>query len=324
MAFWLVGLALLIWAASSVDVSKVFNLILKMKWGLPLILSIYILINLADAVSWKYALKPLEAKPVTIWGMWRIRQIGEAFNMVTPLGTMGGEPVKAQLLKETYGLDMKQTISSLVVSRTTNLLGLVTFLIIGTALVWSSPDIAPAFKNTGLVGLTIFSTLILLFLFFQIHSGLKTIVNWFTTLPFRNSIQRLMEHLETLSHHMADYYHENSSRCLKSIWYSFVGWTLGILELYLTMYFLGYKLSLIDAWIIEALVQLIKVGSFFIPLSLGALESGTIFIFAAIGISANLALATSVVRRIKELTWIALGLGMSSSIALKSSKLKIE
>ena len=44
----------------------------------------------------------------SLWSLWCIRQIGEAYNTITPLGTLGGEPVKAQLLKERHGLSLKQ------------------------------------------------------------------------------------------------------------------------------------------------------------------------------------------------------------------------
>ena len=322
MGFWFLGLLLFFWAVKSVELSSVTTLILKMKWGLIVVLSVYILINLVDAVAWKCALKPDEAEPVTLGKLWKIRQIGEAFNMATPLGTMGGEPLKAHLLKENYGLSFKQSISSLVVSRTTNLLGLILFLIIGSILIFPSDHITITFKTRALIGFSIFSILILLFLFFQIHGGLKTIANWATKLPFGNAIKHPLDHLEILSHHLVAYYKENPLRCIESVWYSFVGWVVGILELYLTLFFLGQTLSFADLWIIEALVQLIRVGSFFIPLNLGALESGSILIFASMGMSANLGLAVSFVRRIKELTWIALGLGMSGTMAFKPTKAK--
>ena len=318
--FWLLGFLLLVFAVQSVDIKSVTILLTKMKWGLLIVLSIYILINFADAAAWKYALKPDEAKTITLGQMWRIRQIGEAFNMATPLGTMGGEPLKAELLKEVYRLNMKQTVSSLVVSRTTNLLGLISFFLIGAVFIWRAPGIDSTFKTTSFIGLTVFSILILLFLFFQIHGGLKIISNWFAKFPLGKPIRHALKELETLSHHMANYYNENPIRCLESIWYAFVGWVLGVAELYLTLYFLGENLSLTDVWIIEALIQLIKVGSFFIPLNLGALESGMVIIFASMGMSTNLGMAASVVRRIKELVWIALGLGMSTSMVSKSFK----
>ena len=216
MVFWFLALALLIWAVRSVDITEVTALIVKMQWGLLIVLSVYILINFVDAAAWKCTLQRNEAHSVTLWGMWQIRQIGEAFNMGTPFGTMGGEPLKAQLLKETFGLNMKQAVSSLVVSRTTNLLGLTLFLLIGAVFILLAPNIDQTFKTTSLIGLIVFSILILMFLFFQIHGALKTIANWFAKLSFSESIQSELEHIAILSHHMADYYQKNPIRSLEN------------------------------------------------------------------------------------------------------------
>jgi hypothetical protein len=80
------------------------------------------------------------------------------------------------------------------------------------------------------------------------------------------------------------------------------------LELYLTLYFLGIPVGFKAVWIIESLLQLIRAGSFFIPLSLGAQEGGLILIFTSMGMAGPLGLAVSFVRRIRELVWIGLGL----------------
>jgi glycosyltransferase 2 family protein len=316
--FWLTGLSLLVWAINSTDLSSVGVLLTKMKLGIVAVLSVYIIINLMDAIAWKFTLKPNEANGVKVWTLWKIRQIGEALNMATPFGTVGGEPAKAQLLKETYGLNYKQAISSLVATRTTNLIGLVFFLAWGAVLIWQSDTISGTFKTTCQWALGIFSTLIFLFLIFQIAGFLEKIAKRIGKFSFINpKAKSFLEEIETLSHHMADYYKNHGGRFALSIWYSFVGWVLGILELYLALYFLGFSLSFTDLWIIEALTQLLKVGSFFIPLGIGAMESGLILIFSSMGMTPNLGLTVSIVRRIKELTWIALGLALSGQLVFK-------
>jgi len=80
------------------------------------------------------------------------------------------------------------------------------------------------------------------------------------------------------------------------------------------MYLLGVDLSFSDVWIIEALAQLIKVGSFFIPLSIGAQEGGFIIIFSAMGLPPGMGLTLSFVRRIRELIWVGLGLALAGQM----------
>ena len=106
--------------------------------------------------------------------------------------------------------------------------------------------------------------------------------------------------------------------------FAFAGWVVGLGELYVTLYFLGYQPSFTDLWVIEALVQLVRVGSFFIPLSIGAQEGGLIMIFSAMGMPANLGLTVSFVRRIKELLWVGMGLGIGSAFAFHPAQVQTE
>ncbi|NIQ03731.1 MAG: hypothetical protein GWM98_28085, partial [Nitrospinaceae bacterium] len=85
--------------------------------GFVLVLGIYVVVTWLDSIAWKYGFKPEEIPTVSLWQLWRIRQVGEAYNTITPLGTLGGEPVKAQLLKDHHGLNRRQGIASQVVAR---------------------------------------------------------------------------------------------------------------------------------------------------------------------------------------------------------------
>jgi len=123
---------------------------------------------------------------------------------------------------------------------------------------------------------------------------------------------------------MSGYYRHHRGLFLKSIAFGFLGWAAGVLELYLTLYFLGAPAGLRELCIIEALLQLVRVGSFFIPLSLGAQEGGLIVIFTAMGMAGPLGLAVSFARRIRELIWIGLGMLLSGGMAFKPSKLPLE
>ena len=106
---------------------------------------------------------------------------------------------------------------------------------------------------------------------------------------------------------MSGYYKNHPKLCWQSMLYAWLGWVAGIAELWLTLYFLGVSLSWMDLWIIEAILQLVRAGSFFIPLSLGAQEGGLILIFISLGMGGPLGLAVSFARRIRELVWIGTG-----------------
>lgn len=324
VVFIAVGILLFIWTVLVVDMKAVGAMLAQMGFGFLAVIAIYSVVTWVDAVAWKYGFKPEEAKSFKLWELWRIRQIGESFNTITPLGTIGGEPIKAQLLKEKHGLSFKQGLVSQVVGRTTFLMALIFFLIPGTILVFRSSFVSETFQYVSLAGLIIFSTMIVLFFLFQATGGLGKLTNWAARVFPRLAKKNILNQLNTLDSLLSGYYRRHPGRFVKSVGYALIGWVVGLGELYFTLYFLGHEVSFTDLWIIEALSQLVRVGSFFIPLSIGAQEGGLALIFISMGMTGDVGLAVSFVRRIKELVWVGFGLIMGWGMAFKPAKVQLD
>ena len=322
LIFLLIGCLLLGWAVSTVDLLAVANLLTKLGYGFIIILILYGSVTWVDTIAWKNNFKQEETRQFSLLGLWCIRQIGEAYNTITPLGTLGGEPIKAQLLKERYGLSLKQGMTSQVIARTTFLIALILFFIPGMFFTMQSDMISEKMKMACLLAMLILSTLIFLFLIFQVTGTLGKLARWASKRPFGKKVDVFLDKLKLVDQGISSYYKQNMLRAVISVSYAFVGWMIGLAELYATLYFLGYNLSLADLWLIEALAQLIRNASFFIPLSIGAQEGGLLLIFTALGMPGTLGITVSFVRRIKELLWVCFGLAMGWSIAFHPAKSK--
>jgi putative membrane protein len=321
LIFLLFGCLLLGWAVSSVNLLAVANLLIKLGYGFIIVLILYGVVTWVDTIAWKNNFKREETRQFSLWSLWCIRQVGEAYNTITPLGTLGGEPIKAQLLKEKHGLSLKQGMASQVIARTTFLIGLILFFIPGIFFILQSDLISEKIKMTCLFSMAILSILIFLFLIFQITGTLGKLARWSSQRPFGKKMDIFLDKLEVLDHAISSYYKQDIRRAIISVSYAFIGWVIGMAELYVTLYFLGYNLSLTDLWLIEALAQLIRNASFFIPLSIGAQEGGLLLIFTALGMPGTLGITVSFVRRIKELLWVCLGLAIGWSISFNPKKL---
>ena len=321
LAVLLLGCSLLAWAINSVDIGKTLELLINMKFGFLFVLILYSLITWLDTLAWKYNFPKKTTKYFTNQKLWLIRLIGDAYNTITPLRTMGGEPIKAHLLKEHCDISLKQTFSSLVIARTTLLSALILFCIPGIFFIFNSTEVPENFKNTSLLALISFSIIIFLFFIFQTTGTLGKFCRWLTSKTNKPLFNKILENLIQLNNLFSSYYKHFSNRVFVSIFYALCGWVLGVGEIYLILYFLGFSPSFIDIWIIESMAQLVRAGSFFIPFSLGALEGGFVIIFSSLGYPSSLGLATSIIGRIKQLTWVAFGLGTGWVISLKSKKL---
>ena len=89
---------------------------------------------------------------------------------------------------------------------------------------------------------------------------------------------------------------------------AFLGWVLGAAELWAIFWALGRPMSPLEVWVIEAAVQLLRQGSFFIPGSLGVTEGTFYLLLDALTGQPSLGVAAALVRRLRELVWIGLGL----------------
>ena len=90
------------------------------------------------------------------------------------------------------------------------------------------------------------------------------------------------------------------------LWHA-LGLVLGTIEIYLVVRLLGLPISPLAAFAIGALGTAVKFFSFMVPASLGALEGGNVAIFAAFGLGGAVGLTYSLVRRLREIVWIAAG-----------------
>ena len=177
-------------------------------------------------------------------------------------------------------------------------------------------------KMTCLIAMLTLSMLILFFLIFQVTGTLGKLARMASKLPLGKKMDIFINKLELLDQGISSYYKNDILRATISVSYAFIGWLIGLAELYVTLYFLGYNLSLTDLWLIEAVAQLVRSASFFIPLSIGAQEGGLLLIFTALGMPGTLGVTVSFIRRIKEILWVSLGLAIGWGTSFHPEKSK--
>ena len=102
-------------------------------------------------------------------------------------------------------------------------------------------------------------------------------------------------------------YATNTRRLLLSVVCHSLGFTVGTFEIYLVVRLLGVPISPATAFTIGAFGTAVKFFSFMVPGSLGALEGGNVALFAAFGLPGAVGLTYTLVRRVREIAWVAAG-----------------
>ncbi len=315
--FVLSGVALLGLLLHRTDLSPILHEVAAVGvLDMALVLALYVIAFWTDVVSWQVTLGQADMG----WGwarrLYLVRMIGEAYNNITPMASMGGEPVKAWLLKHRYGVPYRDSGASLVLAKTTSMFGLVIFVAIGFALILSHGALASSQKwmaGIGLVGLTVW---IVVFFLMQ-HLKLSTLTaSRLGRSRFGARLARLLEAMHDVDVMFARFYVEHRHRLYVSTIFAVLNWLLGVVEIHLILSFMQIDVSWTDAWIIESMVQLVRTATFFIPAGIGTQEGTLLLTCAALTGSGSIGLSVALIRRSRELAWILVSLGLASLFAV--------
>jgi putative membrane protein len=297
------GVALLIGLVVGHDPAAVFASLRQLSWRFVVILLFpAIPVMVFDTLGWRYAFLRDRVPFVTLL---RTRLVGEAFNLVTPTAALGGEGVKAWLLRDRLPLD--ESVPSVIIAKTTITLAQGVFLLLGIALASIGFGRSPLLLGMQwLLGLEVLA----LVAFIVVQT--RGVVVWTVGL-----LERLGVRQEGAGHTAArvdrtlhTFYRHTPRRLTLSITFHLIAWLLGAVESYLILQFIGVPVSLLTATVIEAFGTGVRFATFLVPASLGVQEGGFVVTFVALGLSAADGLAFGLVRRLRELVWVAVGLAL--------------
>jgi glycosyltransferase 2 family protein len=296
------GVALLAALVAQNDPAAVLASIVDLSWRLAVIVCFpAALVAYFDTLGWRYAFLR-EAAPFRALAAARLA--GEAFNMTTPTAAVGGEAVKAWLLRGYAPLDA--TLASVIVAKTTITLGQGLYFMLGVVVAWEI-GLAGSPLFYGMIWfLAIEAIALALFVLVQMRGMLGWTGRVLERLGLRPANLQAM--LGSVDQSLGQFYRTAPWRLGLSIWFHFIAWLLGSVETWLLLKFLGSDVSLATATVIEAFSTGVKVATFLVPASLGVLEGGFVATFAVLGLSPTTAISFSLVRRLREAVWVAIGL----------------
>jgi uncharacterized protein (TIRG00374 family) len=308
LALGFVTLSFLVW---HIGPEKIHEAAAQLGPGaLLVILFPSVLMYLLEAYGWKVTLGSA-ADGIPFWKIFAIRTAGEVVNMTTPTAYVGGEPLKAYLLKR-HDVPMVDGLASVVIAKTIMTLAQVLFILVGIALAFwllgaagSSGQIAAA----GLLAAALLSFGVAAFIFVQKRGlsiwMLQTLRRLGLRIPF---LEAREEKLRSLDATILNFYTQHRSAFYGSTGLYLLGWLAEALEVYAIIFYLGGPANLPSAVSIGALSVFIKGGTFFIPGSLGAQDGGNLLVLKAFGYSDVTGITFALLRRFRELVWIAIGL----------------
>jgi uncharacterized protein (TIRG00374 family) len=304
----LAGMAVLAVVLYQADLPAVWSHLRHVGWlGVAAVFALYAVTFGAEIVAWNLTLPSARLTPEWIARLWTAQMVGDAVNNLTPLASVGGEPVKVALLKNRYGVSYRESTASLVLMQTIVNGALVFFVSIGFVLMWMTDALPPAYRLAAGSGLATLTAGLASFFFVQRYQGVSRVSGWLGRHRFGARALALLDVVRDIEDRLIAFYTGQPGRFATAIALVFVNWVLGSVEIACMLYFLGHPISLADAWVIESLFALVRTALFVVPANIGTQEGSLVLVCGLITGSPTLGLAVALIRRFRELTWLCGG-----------------
>jgi glycosyltransferase 2 family protein len=287
LALGTVGLGLLVWR---IDLAVVHAALVQLGWGMALIVGQEIVAHLFNAVAWRFAFMPGDARAVPLGELVRLRIAGDAVNYLTPTATLGGEVARAAMLRA--GRDPGVGAVSVIIAKATQTLAQALFITAGLVLVaseWLSFAAVRSAMPWTLVGVALAAL------------GLYACRAW-----WRAGAAWAWQHV--FGARVMEFVRGHPERVALSTAMFALGYAWGIFEAYWICRLLGFQVPIVTAVAIEVLSITVDGMLFVVPAKIGTQEGGKVAVFAALGLPLPLGLAFGITRHVRELAWAGLGL----------------
>jgi hypothetical protein len=311
LGLFVVGVGLFGHLVADIGVATIWTQATAAGWMMVPILLLFGLVYVLDTQALRLILR---GEPNDPGGATAFATIvsGNALNFITPMVNLGGEPYKVATLASSLGTRravgavllhaMIRTLALVLVSMTAVLLGLI--LLPHTAL------------TVGLLVLALVALggLVALLLFLHRRGGVARVASWLGRVPFAARLAAKLEAqrpaLESMDAHITDFYHRHPRRFLAALAFQYLSRAVFMAEFSLIGLSIGVQVGYLDAFAIGGLEGLISNLLFFVPFELGTREGATVLLFQQLGYSGEIGLFAALVGRVRDLIWIAIGLGL--------------
>ncbi len=307
------GLALAVWLLQSYGVERILGLLGHAGWfGLTAVVAFHGLQMLFTAGAWRVIAGRTVPRP-TLGGFIALRWVREGVNNLLPVAQIGGEVVAARLLGR-RGVPLARAIAGSVADLTMEMVTQIAFTLLGLGLLLASVgDGGIAGYVAGGVGVA--ALMAAGFLGAQ-WFGLARVIEW--------GLLRLGQALGWSGAGKVERLHEALIGCwraprrvlLAAACHS-TSWLLGGVEVCLALYFLGHAVGLGPGVVIESLGQALKAVGFAVPGALGVQEGGYIVVCQLFGLAPDVAIALSLMKRLREV-----GLGVPALVAWQRAEVR--
>ena len=265
--------------------------------GVLAITAFHLVPLILDAIAWQLLLP--SGSTLTLAQACFARWIGEAVSALVPASTVGGELARVRVAA-VIGLRAPVAGASVLVDLTLATITQVVFSIAGVAALFHLSGDGGGMVAQIAIGVTVFAVLIAGFLAIQLGAPLRRLAALLGPMVGERARDRMIHNARLADGVLTAIYAQHHSLIASAIW-RLAGWVAGAGEFWLGLYLLGHPIGLVEAVMLESLVQAARSAAFIVPAGLGVQEATLVGLGTTIGVPAEAALALSLLKRSREL-----------------------
>lgn len=307
-AFFAVGCVLFGGIVQKIGWEAVQNNLLKLGWVAGPVFLTGVLWYLCYTLAWKQIIKYQE-NDIPLFPLFRSKIAGEAVNTLQPANFLGGDPIRIYLLRRLSNITC--LTASVVVDRTINSMAIVSVIFVGAVFAFLKIQGLPKQVLLGApVFLVVTSSLIVFFLLRQKKGLFDSILKLGMRLHlFKHWCERHREKAVEIDEKVLKLYQKSRAAFWEAFVFHVAGRVLGIVEIYLIGKALTPDFTFLFALFLATLSPIINMAFAYIPGALGVMEGAYTGALYLLGLDPAVGFTIQMVKRIRALFWIGLGMG---------------
>ncbi len=302
LASWLLTAGVLLFLALLVSqgLPAILSTLAAAGWGLLAVAAFHLIPLGIDALAIRVLYQRGQTRHALIDAA-LARWIGESANSLMPAGQLGGPVFMARYLTR-RGMPMAQSAAVITVSTTLQTFAQILFALLGVLLLGARAGGVSenTLRTMALLASGFLALQIVGFYYLQRRGFFSKLLRLVNRLAGAHNWSGLMSQAEAIDAAVQDTY-ARSGPVAWSFLASLGGWLVGAGEVYLILLYMGHPVSWATALLLESLGQAVRGAAFAVPGALGVQETGYVLLAPLAGLSAEVALALSLGKRVREL-----------------------
>ncbi|MEO1090713.1 MAG: lysylphosphatidylglycerol synthase domain-containing protein [Pseudomonadota bacterium] len=292
---WVMALALFVGLIVHYGAADIAHGVASAGWGLTVICALRLVPMALRTVAWRAILPRSIDRPFTT--LLAYRWYSESVNTLLPVAQVGGVVLRGHLHAQS-GVSGPKAMGGVVVDLTAEVIAQTVFaaIALGALMLAYSSD---GFAYTVIPALLGFALLVGGFYLAQ-RSGLFGRVTGALEAMIGQGLGMTAAYALAMDRAVHRLYHRRRPFG-RSVGLHLLAWLAGTLEIWVAAALIGHPLSLVDALVLEGLVNAIRAAAFMVPGALGVQEGGMVLLGGLVGLPPDAALSLSLVKRVREL-----------------------